>query len=372
MSSNRNHSRRGLRLESLENRMLLASDSFHNFLSPHDVNDDRNVTAADALVVINHLNRDGSLDDSNFVDVNDDGRASAQDALNVINAINIERSQSRSTDDAIAQLTRNDGARVKFEYEVEDSQAKLEIKVQNASANTDYAVLIDGVMVGTMTTNSRGRGELEFGSGRGAQPLPSNLPVIHNDTMAEIVGLGGSSFTSGSSSSSSDHNSSSSSNSNSNVEDNPSRSSDDNSPSRSNSSSGVEDNPLRSNDDNSSSTSNSSSDTLTSPSVGSTLELKASLTGIASIDGRASFERTSTSLEFKVELRDAPANKSYEVMVGGVSVGTLRTDSRGRGKLAFESGDNSKPFPTEFPAIGVGTTIKVGNELVGTFRRDSN
>ncbi len=344
--------RRGLRLESLENRMLLASDSFHNFLSPHDVNDDSRVSSADALAVINHLNRGGSLDDSRFVDVNDDGRASAQDALNIINAMNVEGSRSRGTDDAMAQLNRNDGVRVKFEYEVESEKAKLEIKVQNAAANTEYAVLIDGVMIGTMTTNSRGRGELTFGSRRGAQPLPSNLPAIHSGTVAEIVGIGETSFTPGSSSNNSSSNTSSS-----------------------NSSSGVDDNPSSSNDDNSSSSSrssSSSSNTPTTPSVGSALELKANLSGNSTIDAIASFERTSSSIEFKVELRDARSNSSYDVNIAGVLVGTLRTDSRGRGKLAFELGDNSKPFPNVFPTIEVGTTVNVGNELAGTFRRDSN
>ncbi|MEM9645948.1 MAG: dockerin type I domain-containing protein, partial [Planctomycetota bacterium] len=73
--------------------------SFQNPENRFDVNRDGKVTALDALLVINHLNRDDDLIDeatatlmglraSGNVDVNGDGKASALDALQVINSLN--------------------------------------------------------------------------------------------------------------------------------------------------------------------------------------------------------------------------------------------------------------------------------------------
>ena len=326
-----------MRLESLERRMLLASDSFHNFLSPHDVNDDGKVSTVDALTVINRLSREDSHRSSDFEDVNDDGSISARDALNVINALARTASKSDAVDEAIAQLRQSDGARVKFEYEVEGSKSKLEIKIQNAAANTEYPVLIDGVMIGTIISDGRGRGKLEFGSDSDGRPMPENLPAINDSTLAEVVGIGQVPFHISSSSGSDDNSSSGSSSSGS-------------------SSSGE--------DSNSSSESNSTD--------GASFELKAYLSGDPAIDGIAKYEQTSTDLEFKVELRDAPAGATYVVLIDDVPVGELHTDDRGRGVLAFERGDNSKPFPAEFPVIQPGTVIKVGVALAGTFSPDSN
>ncbi len=345
MSLRRKHSRRGLLLESLERRVLLAGDGFHNFLSPHDVNDDSRVSATDALVVINHVSRSDSQDTAYFEDVNDDGIVSARDALNIINELSRYRSSSSRADEAIARFYRDDGVRVKVEFEIEDSEVELEVKVQNAAPNESFDVLIDGVSIGQLTTNGRGRGELEFGSDDNDLPLPSNLPPIRPGTVAEIVGLGASQFGSSSSSSSDDSSSS--------------NSSDDNSSSSSS-------------NNNSSSSSSSSSSNSSSVTAGNTFELKSQLVGIASIDAEAKYESTSTNVEFKAELKDAPANTTYSVQVDGVTVGTLQTDSEGRGRLQFELNDNSKPFPASFPSVAVGTEVRIGDTLSGAFRLDDN
>ncbi|WP_419195124.1 peroxidase family protein [Novipirellula herctigrandis] len=79
---------RQLRAESLETRKLLAADFFHNQLIPEDVNNDGRVSAQDALVVINQMNRHASRDIDTFTDVNQDGQRSAVDALMVINRLN--------------------------------------------------------------------------------------------------------------------------------------------------------------------------------------------------------------------------------------------------------------------------------------------
>ncbi len=90
--------KRMLRLESLEQRHLMAGDimPFHNSLVATDVNGDFNISPLDALVIINRINSQGSGslagqapgDTRSFVDVDNDNTLSPLDALVVINAIN--------------------------------------------------------------------------------------------------------------------------------------------------------------------------------------------------------------------------------------------------------------------------------------------
>ncbi len=90
--------KRMLRLESLEQRHLMAGDvmPFHNALVATDVNGDFNISPLDALVIINRINSQGSGslagqvpgDTRSFVDVDNDNNLSPLDALVVINAIN--------------------------------------------------------------------------------------------------------------------------------------------------------------------------------------------------------------------------------------------------------------------------------------------
>src|SRR5688500_16543974 len=102
-----------LRGEQLESRLRLAGDTFHNTFYPQDVDQNFDVTPRDALVIINALNSGGArqlLDPalseasatieglaegesapSQFMyDVNNDGNLSASDALRVINYLNAE------------------------------------------------------------------------------------------------------------------------------------------------------------------------------------------------------------------------------------------------------------------------------------------
>lgn len=91
---------RRLSSETLEKRELLAGDFApqHNYWNAFDVNDDGQISARDALAIINQLGRQSSgeaelapvgEDDGPrmFYDVNKDLRVSASDALTVINAI---------------------------------------------------------------------------------------------------------------------------------------------------------------------------------------------------------------------------------------------------------------------------------------------
>lgn len=92
-----------LRLESLEDRRLLAVDipfPHHNELITTDVNGDFTVSAVDALLVINELNKGGNselpavepgkMSDGPMLDVHPDGFLTVLDALKVINDINAE------------------------------------------------------------------------------------------------------------------------------------------------------------------------------------------------------------------------------------------------------------------------------------------
>ncbi|MCH1494989.1 MAG: dockerin type I domain-containing protein [Rubripirellula sp.] len=85
--------RRKLRLQSLENRNLLAGDVGVEIFAS-DVNGDGEVTPVDALQVINALqsqNKGGVVEDFSSVDVNKDGVLSPRDALGVINQLNSDR-----------------------------------------------------------------------------------------------------------------------------------------------------------------------------------------------------------------------------------------------------------------------------------------
>ena len=82
--------------EALERRELLAGDvslstnPFHNGLIPYDVNNDREVTALDALLAINNLGSQAEGEDTGNVlltDVNNDGESTALDVLAIINGL---------------------------------------------------------------------------------------------------------------------------------------------------------------------------------------------------------------------------------------------------------------------------------------------
>lgn len=99
----RQSTRRKLKSENLETRNLLAANLFHNEAMPEDVNEDDQVTALDALTIINRMNREqageaaGDVGRGQMTDVNNDGRNSALDALMVINRLNRDQGGSRGS-----------------------------------------------------------------------------------------------------------------------------------------------------------------------------------------------------------------------------------------------------------------------------------
>lgn len=110
--------RRFLKSEQLESRRPLAAD-----LAALDVNDDMSVTALDALIVINEINRradgvvaaaeaEGKLD----CDTNDDGVVTPIDVLNVVNQINTgliavptDTADGTMTEDVVSVPADSDG-----------------------------------------------------------------------------------------------------------------------------------------------------------------------------------------------------------------------------------------------------------------------
>ncbi|KLU04195.1 Peroxinectin [Rhodopirellula islandica] len=115
----RTSQRRRLRSETLETRKLLAANLFHNDVFPEDVNEDGQVSAIDALAIINQMNSDSASGLSSqlqgadsegqrvensrpsrgrMTDVNNDGRDTALDALLVINRLNRDRDANNKID----------------------------------------------------------------------------------------------------------------------------------------------------------------------------------------------------------------------------------------------------------------------------------
>ena len=95
--------RRRLRSEMLERRELLAANMFHNEAMPEDVNEDGQITPADALAVIDQVSRrsrgdfdaEGRRERGRMTDVNNDGVDSPSDALAVINRLSDDARQRR-------------------------------------------------------------------------------------------------------------------------------------------------------------------------------------------------------------------------------------------------------------------------------------
>ncbi|TWU31807.1 peroxidase family protein [Novipirellula artificiosorum] len=104
----RSTTRRRLKPEALEARQLLAANIFHNELMPEDVNEDGEISALDALTIINRMSRQSQRDSveggvpqqrgpGQMTDVNNDGQDSALDALMVINRMSRQRDDLESS-----------------------------------------------------------------------------------------------------------------------------------------------------------------------------------------------------------------------------------------------------------------------------------
>ncbi|TWU44589.1 Dockerin type I repeat protein [Rubripirellula tenax] len=373
---------------------------------------------------------------SAFADVNDDGRTSAIDALMAINQLNREaRSLVATGGELEARITGASGERAKVQFENEYGGIKLEVKIQNALPGESYDVIVGSSVVATLVTNSRGRASLEtFLTGAEADTLAAanagtsvSISGIgasvfggeqsdddnhgeHNDHDNDVDGHEDSDHDGSDGHDDIDHGSSSDTNSNESDSDDglnisgnsdSSGDSDDSSGDVVSGSSSVESNGNDTgsndsdsiddvdhglngssdsddgaghvNDDASGDFHSDNDDVPVTPSVPGTAygEWKARLTGTGS--GKAEFEIERGEMEFEVEVQGFAANSTYPVSVGGVVIGQLRTNSRGKGELKFEIGDDDhRPFPANFPTITAGTSVSVGDQVSGVFAAKIN
>ncbi len=110
--------RRHLRMEGLEDRKLMASDTApHNVLIAEDVNRDFLVTPLDALLVITHLQRvrsvglgEGESGGTIYSDVSGDGKVSPLDALLVIDALRGEGADDKIIEYSVRFVDSNGNA----------------------------------------------------------------------------------------------------------------------------------------------------------------------------------------------------------------------------------------------------------------------
>ena len=301
----------------------MAAEVFHNFLFPHDVDDDGSLTPLDALVVINAINRgdDASTKERNFQDVDDDSRVTPLDALVLINALNVgtnpSSEQSQTFKGSIGTL------RARVELETEGAETELKIGLDNAPPSSTFDGRLSDIALGQLLTDVRGRGRLVLGHGDDNSnhlPLPDSLTRL-DPAMELIIGdlvtakLSQLNFESHS----------------------------------------------NSNENNSSSS--------------GSLNLVAKFNALSS-PRSAEYEQESenglSKRSFEAEIEKAAPNATFEVHVNDVLVGSIVTDKNGKGKLRLSTTPKDardQLMPTTFPSITVGTTINIGTEAA-TFQKN--
>jgi hypothetical protein len=69
---------------------------------------------------------------------------------------------------------------------------------------------------------------------------------------------------------------------------------------------------------------------------------------------------------FDLELARAKPGEVYKVEIDGVAVGEITIEEDGEGELEFSS-EADEVFPTDFPDLKVGSTVKVGDRFEAKF-----
>ncbi len=315
---------RKLLTEALEPRAMMAADAMHNFLFPHDVDDDGSVTPLDALVVINHLNRgadDSSSTERQFHDVDDDSQVTPLDALILINDLNSKTVAQSGNSPIISQssVLSNpvSGTRVRVEMETEGTESELNIRIDNAPISSSFAVSLNDIALGQLTTDAKGRGQIVLGHGednREHLPIPVGLSTLSPE-MELVIG----DIVKGKLSQVAK------------VESNGSG--------------------------------------TAAPLVVESQEqhFATKFDVVGGVRRSAEFEQESehgvSQRKFEAEIEKATPNSNFEVSVGGVLVGSIATDSKGKGKLRLTSNPkdaSDKLMPASFPVVAEGMTVKIG------------
>ena len=156
----RNRGRR-LRTEVLECRDLLAS-LWQNPLNASDVDGDGHVAPRDALIVINHLNRDGagpvipSSDSVFFLDTNGDNQISPHDVLRVINALS-----SNANERAVEPDTPLDPVAVDALFDLSGLEDSLPLTPPSLDVAAG-AMTIGSVLVATCDSSESAKQQADF------------------------------------------------------------------------------------------------------------------------------------------------------------------------------------------------------------------
>ncbi len=316
--------RRKLVSEALEPRAMMAADAMHNFLFPHDVDDDGSVTPLDALVVINHLNRggdDSSTVERQFHDVDDDSQVTPLDALILINDLNSKSTSPNGNNPIVSQSSvlsvSSSSVRVRVELETEGAETELNIRIDNAPLSSSFPVSLNDIALGQLMTDAKGRGKIVLGQGddnRDQIPLPSGLTSLSPE-MELVIG-----------------------------------------------------DIVKGKLSQVSKVESHGSGTATPPVVGSQEQHFAAkfdvVSGaIRSAEFEQETERGVTKRQFEAEIEKATPNASFEVRVGGIVVGSIATDTKGKGKLRLTTNPkdaSAQLMPPSFPAVTDGTTVKIG------------
>lgn len=317
---------RTLRCEALESRSLMAADLVnHNFLQPHDVNDDRLVSPADALRLINSLNAPTASVDSIFADVNDDSKLSPIDALMVINTLNTQVVTVAAQQARVTGAQQGISARV--ELEVEGSKIEMSIRLLGGAPGSSHPVTLDNISLGTMTIDSKGRGRLDLSRGDDNDkdlPLPPSITQLKPEmvlvigelvqsNLASLTGTGGNTG-GGTGGGTGDNN-------------------------------------------------QGSSEWLATPDVLGTMISKA--------EYEVEVEGGVTKRKFKVEVERAAAGTSIPILIDDRQVATLVVDSQGEGKITLTTqvrDSDETLMPADFPSINDKTVVSIGGAK-GNFRK---
>lgn len=215
-----------------------------------------------------------------------------------------------------ARLTGSAGAIGRAKYEEEQESAGLkrefEVRVENATPNTNFDVLVDQVLIGQVTTDLRGRGVLELSTqpdDEREQPFPAEFPGITAGSTVAIDAILQGTLAA-------EH---------------------------------------------------AERDDETGDGVVAILAGSTAAQGVASFEVEA--EDDGTELEFELEVTRLPAAQNFDVVVGGVTIGQVTSDSFGRARLKFSTDPDvdERSFPDDFPTIESGVSIAIGTLLTGVF-----
>jgi hypothetical protein len=205
------------------------------------------------------------------------------------------------------------------ELESLNGETELKIRVDNAPAFKTLGVSLNDIALGQLVTDSRGRGQLVLSRGddnRDHLPLPDSIQSLSRE-MEIVIG-------------------------------------------------DIVRGPLG--------TVTKSESTMGGPSSGSSgstisasQEFVARFDLVAGVSRSAEFEQETengvTKRKFKAQIEHAAPNTSYAVIVNGVSVGSVITNSRGKGSLVLTTqpkDSKETPMPSNFPNVTIGTPVTIG------------